>query len=267
MVPVEGGGEGVLALLLVAEDVLEDDDGVVDHHPDRQRQRQGREVVERKAEEAHEAEGGDERGRDRERDDEGRAPRTEKDKDHEDRQHGAVDDVDLDVLDRLFDILGAVECDVVEEARREVLGELVHPFAGGAVDVDQIGAGAGRDPETEGRGQVVAGHAALVGDAELGEADVREPDRTAVDGGDDHLVEVLDRLEETEVANRELGQGAFDEAAGQLEVLAAQRHDDVVDREPVGGELVAVDPDPDHGFAEAGDEHVADAGHRLQRAV
>ena len=48
--PVEGGGEGVLALLLVAEDVLENDDGVVDHHTHRKRQRQGREVVERKAE-------------------------------------------------------------------------------------------------------------------------------------------------------------------------------------------------------------------------
>ena len=41
-------------------------------------------------------------------------------------------------------------------------------------------------------------------------------------------------------------------------------HDHVVDRQAVGGELVAVDPDPDHRLAEAGDEDVADPGHRLQ---
>ena len=262
---IEGGGEGVFALLLVAEDILEDDDGVVDHHPDRQSQRQGCEVVERKAEEAHEAEGGDQRGRDCERDDEGRAPRAQEDKDHEDRQHGAIDDVHLDVLDRLLDVLGAVEGDVVKEARRKVLGKLVHLFACGPIHVNQIGAGARRDTETEGGRQVVTGHAAFVTDAELGETDIRKPDRTTVNGRDDHLIEILDGLEETEVADCELGEGAFDKATRQLEVFAAQRHDHIGDHEAVGGELVAVDPDADHRFAEAGDNHVADAGHRLQR--
>ncbi len=158
----------------------------------------------------------------------------------------------------------AVEGDVVEETRGEVLRELVHALPRGAVDVHQVGARTGRDAEAEGRGQVVARHAALVGDAELGEADVGEADRPAVDGGDDEVVEVLDRLEEAEVAHRELGQRTLDEAARQLEVLAVQGHDDVVHRQAVGGELVAVDPDPDHGLAEAGHEDVADPRHRLQ---
>ena len=98
--------------------------------PTEQCESQGGEVVERKTEDPHETEGGDERGRDRQRDDEGRAPGSEKDEDHEDRQDGAVDDVDLDVLDGSFDVLGAVEGDVVEETGGKVLGELFHPLRG-----------------------------------------------------------------------------------------------------------------------------------------
>ena len=255
---------GVLALLLVAEDVFQHDDSVVDHHAHRQRQGQGCEVVEREAEDAHEAEGGNERGRDGERDDEGRAPGAQEDEDDEDRQDGAVDDVDLDVLDRFFDVLGAVEGDVEVEARREVLGQLLHPLAGAAVDFDQVGAGAGSDAETERRCQVVAPEPPFIGDAELGEADVGEADRSAVDGGDDEVVEVLHVLEEPHVAHRQLGHPAFDEPARQLQVFAAERPDHVIHHEPMRGELVAVDPESHHGFAEPGHEHVADALDRLQ---
>ena len=136
--------------------------------------------------------------------------------------------------------------------------------AGGAVDIDQIGARSGRDADAEGRCHVVAGAAAFVGDAELGEPDIGEPDRSAVDGRDDHVVEVVDGFEETEIAHRELGHRSLDEPAGQLEVLAAESDDDVGDRQPVGGQLVAVDPDPHHGLAEPGHEDIADPGDRLQ---
>ena len=81
----------------------------------------------------------------------------------------------MDMFDEMRTMLllhRAVERDVVEEPGWKVLGELVHPFAGAAVDLDQVGAGARGDAQAHGRGQVVAAGAALVGDAVLGEADV-----------------------------------------------------------------------------------------------
>jgi hypothetical protein len=208
------------AFLLVAVDAFEDDDGVVDHHPYRQCECQGGEVVERETEEAHEAEGGNERGRDRERDDKGGAPRTQEDEDHQDGQHGAINDVYLDVFDGLLHVLCSVEGDVVEKTGWKVLGELVHPLAGRAVDVYQVGAGARGDTETEGWRQVVARHAAFIGNAKLGEADVGKAYRPAVDGRDDKVVEVLHCFKKAEVAYRQLGQWTFDEPAGKLEVFA-----------------------------------------------
>ena len=61
------------ALLDVADDVLQHDDGVVDDQADRERQRQQRDVVDRVAEQIHRAERGDQRDRHGERRDDGGA--------------------------------------------------------------------------------------------------------------------------------------------------------------------------------------------------
>ena len=48
----------------IALDVLDDDDGVVDHDADRQHQAEQRQIVEREAERRHQEEGADQRHRD-----------------------------------------------------------------------------------------------------------------------------------------------------------------------------------------------------------
>ena len=64
---LDGGVERLHALLDVAHDVLEHDDGVVDDEAERQRQRQQADVVEREAEHRHAGERADDRQRQRER--------------------------------------------------------------------------------------------------------------------------------------------------------------------------------------------------------
>ena len=66
-VPLRAAVTPVLAALHVAHDVLAHDDGVVDQHADGQRQAQQGHEVEREAAQPHGDEGGDRRGRQRQR--------------------------------------------------------------------------------------------------------------------------------------------------------------------------------------------------------
>ena len=85
--------EGRHALLDVAHDVLQHDDGVVDDEADGERQAEQRDVVDREAERVHRAEGRDERDRHGDARDEGRRQAAEEEEDHQDheadRQHAA----------------------------------------------------------------------------------------------------------------------------------------------------------------------------------
>ena len=73
--PFERGLQRRFALLDVARDVLDHDDGVVDHEAGRDRQRHQRQVVEAEAEQVHRAEGADQRQRHRQARDDGGARR------------------------------------------------------------------------------------------------------------------------------------------------------------------------------------------------
>ena len=94
--------------LLVAVDVLDDHDGVVDQQADRQRQRQHRHHVEGEAEQVEEPDGGDHRGRQGQRADEGRAPVAQEAEHDHDREQRAEAEVDLDLVERLLDVGRAV---------------------------------------------------------------------------------------------------------------------------------------------------------------
>ena len=76
-----------LAVLDVAHDVLEHDDGVVDDETDGERQRQQRDVVDRMAEQIHAGEGADDRDRQRDRRDQRGAEAAQEEVDHDDDQH------------------------------------------------------------------------------------------------------------------------------------------------------------------------------------
>jgi hypothetical protein len=100
--------EGVHALLDVAHDVLEHDDGVVDDEAHRQRQRQQRDVVDRIAEHVHHREGADDGDRQGDGGDQRRAPALQEEPDDDDDEEAGQRQRELHILDRLADRLRAV---------------------------------------------------------------------------------------------------------------------------------------------------------------
>ncbi|SIJ64068.1 Uncharacterised protein [Mycobacteroides abscessus subsp. abscessus] len=123
---------------LTAADVLDDDDGVVDDAADGDRQRaEGEDVKGVVAD--HEADHRDEqRHRDRDRGDDGRAERAEEREDDEDGEEEAEAAFDGEVLDRLLDLRCLVEdrreLDVVAERRLRGGEDLGHPVR----DLDDV---------------------------------------------------------------------------------------------------------------------------------
>ena len=85
--PLVGRGEGLLALLDVAHDVLDHHDGVVDDEARRHGKRHQREVVETEAEELHHAERGHQRDRECHRRDRRRPPAAQERVDDQHHQH------------------------------------------------------------------------------------------------------------------------------------------------------------------------------------
>ena len=112
---------GVIALLDVALDVFDDDDGVVDDDTDREHEAEQRQRVERDADQAHDEERADQRhGDGQDRDDRG-APRLQEQDDDEDDEHERFDQRVDHGVDRELDELGRIVDDRVADTRREVL--------------------------------------------------------------------------------------------------------------------------------------------------
>ena len=105
---VRGRLEPVLALALVALDVLEHDDGVVDQHADAEREPAQRHQVERQPAERHDDEGDHDRDRDRAADDQRAAHAAEERVDHQHRQHRAGERRGRRVVERLAHVDGLV---------------------------------------------------------------------------------------------------------------------------------------------------------------
>ena len=105
---------GAILLVHVAKDVLEHDDGVIDHDAGRYGEPQHRDVVQREAGPPHGEEGGDDRGRDGHGGDEGGppVPPAEEDPHDQARQEGAEDEVVLDLAEGPLDEAGLVADDV-----------------------------------------------------------------------------------------------------------------------------------------------------------
>ena len=89
----------------IALDVLDHDDGVVDHDADRQHQPEQRQIVEREAEHRHEEERADQRHRNGDDRDDRRAPGLQEQDDDQNDEDDRLDDRLLHRVDRLLDEL------------------------------------------------------------------------------------------------------------------------------------------------------------------
>ncbi len=106
--PRNAASIGVFAVLHMANDVLDHDDGVVDDEAGADGQRHQRQIVEREAAEPHHAEGRDQRQRQCDAGDDGGADGAQEDQHDQHDQHDAEHQRELHVVDRGADGVGAV---------------------------------------------------------------------------------------------------------------------------------------------------------------
>ena len=249
-----------MPFLAQPRDVLEHDDRIVDDHARGECQAAQRHHVEAQIGLAHEEERGDQRDRQRQRNDEGAAAMAEEEEDHQDRQRAADQGVVADVVERVLDEHRLVVDGGQARARRQGRLEFFEGL------VDGVGHGHGIavaflvHRQFDGLVRVDAddAFAFLVALAHIG--DVLEPDRHAVLDLDQHLAhlvevgELVDRAHEVTLA-------AFLDAPGRdIDVLVAQAVDDVADAEVQLGQLLLVQGYVDLVFEAAADLDRGDAG-------
>ena len=128
-------------MLQVFFHVLDHDDRVIDHQPDRQDEAAQGERVDREAESRHHRKRRHERDRDRQHGNHRGAHALQKDEDDDEHEQKRFEERVLDFFDILLHILGRVVNDAVLEARRKAPGQVVHVFAHLADDLEPIGIG------------------------------------------------------------------------------------------------------------------------------
>ncbi len=222
----------------VALDVLDHDDRIVDHNPDREHQAKQRQIVEREPEHRHEEKSADQRHRNRHDRNDGGAPGLQEQDDDQDDQDDRLDDGLGDGIDGLLDELGRVVDDGVFEACRKFLRELVHCGFDLLGRRQRVRARQLVDGERNRRVEIAVGVGRVVDGGELDPAHVLEANdrgRALLDHDVGELLRVdqpSERphryLESTRLGNRRL----VEHAGSDLDVLALQGRDDIPCGEP-----------------------------------
>ena len=128
-----GGERPHLLFLDESKYILKHDDGVVDHDADHENEGEHGHAIERESEGFHHAEGGDDRGGNGHRRDEGRAPIAHEQEHDETGEDAAQDEVNLDLVQRLVDIARLV-ADHFDPHIRRKLGRQLAQFLLHALD-------------------------------------------------------------------------------------------------------------------------------------
>ena len=251
-------------------DVLDHDDGVVDHDGDGEHQAEQRDQVDGQAERGHQREGADQRDRDGDGRDQRAAPVLQEDEDGEEDQDAGFDQGLDDAVDGVVDEDRGVEQDRVVEPLGERALELVHLGLDRLLHRERVGGRQLVDRDARGGLPGQVGEVAVGLGTQLDPGHVADADQLAAAVGrrlDDDVLELGDLVEPAEHVDRVL-EGLVgrlrrdaDLAGGHLRVLLVERLDHVVGHQPEGLQLLRVEPDP-HAVG-AGAEHVdlRHAGH------
>jgi hypothetical protein len=259
-----------LALVDTALDVLDHDDGVVDHQADGQHQGQQGQQVQREAQRGQHDEGRQDADRRDDRRDQSRAPAAQE----QQVDQGDQGDRDAHGDPHLVDRLGG-EHRVVDRhdhlgPGRQGLVDRLDFLADGLRDRDVIGlrlAGQGDADLVDAIApeQLAAFVRALLHSRHVAQADHEAVGVAAAQG---QLQEVLGLGIGAADPDREVLGRAFQRAGGQFHVLGVQRVLDVVDRHAARGHGVGVQPDA-HGVQrraiEVGLGHAGDRRHPLDQ--
>ena len=174
----------------VTHDVLEHDDGVVDHEADGQRQRQQRQIVDAVAHHVHAGERAQDRHRQRERRDNRGGCVAQEQVDHQHDKDRRQHQSELDVVDRIADRHRAVGHHVEFGGCRQFRLENGKQAFDRVDHLDGVGVGLLLDAEDDRALAVVPGGDLVVFDAVGDGRDVLEPHRCTVAIGDDDRFEV-----------------------------------------------------------------------------
>src|SRR5580658_601646 len=224
----DGGVFAVFAFFFhEADDIFEDDDGIVDDDADGERERQQRHIVEGKIHAAHEGEGGDDAGRNGDGGDEHRAPVAHEKKNDGAGENAAEDQVFEKRVDRGFDEVGDVVDDEELDAGRELRAEFVEFGFDVVGDLHGVGAGltenfnaddifAGRASAKEGR----PGAKLLRAVFDLG--DVADANLCAATRAEDDFAKLFGGGDAAESAEAKLLRAGDHAAAGSFDVFALE---------------------------------------------
>ncbi len=245
--------------------VLHHDDRVVDDDADREHQSEQGEIVQREPEQRHEEEGTDQRHRNGDDRNDGRAPSLQE-QDHD--QHDEKDRLEdgfLDGVDRLLDELGRIVDDGVLDAGRKATRELIHRGDDALGCRQCVRARPLEDPERHRGIAVEIRIARIVLRGELDAGHVAQPHHRI--GGLFHhdVVKFIGVGEAPQRLHRDLKRALLghrrliEHAGGNLDVLALQSKDDVGRGQADRLQAVGIDPNAHRIVAAAEDRDRADA--------
>ncbi len=171
----------------MSSDVLDLDDGVVDHESDRDRQGHQREVVETVAHFEEHREGADQRQRHGDGRDNRRPETAQEYEDHHDDKRNRQHQCELHVGDRCADGLGAIGNDIYLDGGRNRGLQDRHHRLDSTYGLDDVGAGLALDRQ-DNRPLIVepAGDQLVLSRAD-GAADISDADRRSIAIGDDEV--------------------------------------------------------------------------------
>ena len=159
---LEGGLHARLSHLHVADDVLQDHDGVVHHETHRKGQRHQRKIIEGVARQRHDSKRADDRHGQREGGDRGGGDVPQEEKDHHDHQRNRQDQGELHVVDGFANGLRPVVENIQLHRGRHLLAEAGQKLLDGVHHLDGIAAGLALHNQVNGARVVVPGRDLVV---------------------------------------------------------------------------------------------------------
>ncbi|CUI60289.1 Uncharacterised protein [Achromobacter xylosoxidans] len=188
---LERGRHRAVALFAVAGDVLQHDDGVVDHEAGADGQRHQRQVVGRKARQVHHAEGADQGQRHRQAGNQRGRQVAQEQEGHQHHQPDREGQFPLHAAHRSADALGAVGQHAHLHRRRQAGGQLRQQRLDLVGHGDDVGAGLALDVHQHRRLAVDPGGQVAVLGAVLHRGDLAQPHRRAIAPGHDQVAVFL----------------------------------------------------------------------------
>ena len=249
------------ALLHMPHDVLDLDDGVVDHETDRDRQGHQREVVETVAHFVEHREGADQRQRHGDGRDNGRPETTQEYEDHHDDERNRQQQRELHVGDRCADGLGAIGNDVYLDGGRDRGLEHRHHRLDPTDGLDDVGAGLALDRQNDRPLLVEPGGNQLVLSRADGVADIADADRRPVAIGDDQVV-VFVGLEQLIVGIERVGLArAVERAFRKVDIGLAEHRAHILEIDAARRQRLRIDLHADGRLLLTSDADEADSGY------